>query len=138
MSNQESIAAIESNAKRLLEDAKLLQKNDRYRTSFSIAILAIEEAGKACLLKWQDDGLLKNKLNRKDVLSHKSKQRIFATFIFIDSLLRAIIELCDDKECMQKIFSNNSEINNDENPAKYLLGSSLNRVGRTHRLTPSG
>lgn len=127
MGSQESIKAIELNANRLLQDAKLLQENDRCQMSYSLAILAIEEAGKACLLKWQDEGLLKEKLNRKDILSHKSKQRIFATFIFIDALLRAIIELCDDEESMEKIFSNNSEIKNDENPAKYLLKQLLHQ-----------
>ncbi|PDT50911.1 MULTISPECIES: AbiV family abortive infection protein [Sinorhizobium] len=39
------------NAKRLIHDAELLFENGRYPTALSIAILAIEEAGKISILR---------------------------------------------------------------------------------------
>ncbi|MCH8846557.1 MAG: AbiV family abortive infection protein [Proteobacteria bacterium] len=121
MTIEDSIQSIELNAKRLLEDAKLLQENGRYKTSFSISILSIEEAGKACLLKWGKDGYLNEKLKRKDILNHKNKQKIFSTFVFIDSFLRAILELCDDEEWMSKVFNEYKVDKNGQNPAKHIL-----------------
>jgi AbiV family abortive infection protein len=49
VARQTGIVVVE-NAKRLLEDAKLLQDMDRYPTAYAIAILAQEEFGKAFML----------------------------------------------------------------------------------------
>lgn len=45
------IAAAQANARRLLEDAKLLAKANRYPSATALAILAMEERGKVAILK---------------------------------------------------------------------------------------
>ncbi len=118
---EETITEIESNAKRLLEDAIVLKNNKRHQSSCSIAILAIEEAGKACLLKWHHDGLLKQKLKLKEVLSHTTKQKIISTFLMIVSYNKALIELFEDESNIKIITSNVANENFDENPIVDLL-----------------
>jgi AbiV family abortive infection protein len=63
------------NAKRLLEDAKLLLKEKRYPSASSLAVLAIEEYGKVQILRGvlaaKDAGTLK--LRWKEYRSHQSK-----------------------------------------------------------------
>jgi len=75
----ESVAAIAANAERLLTDAKLLATNGSFRTAIALAVLSIEESGKACLALWTKDGHLPSSaasLKR----GHINKQRIFGTY----------------------------------------------------------
>lgn len=109
MNVQKTISEIESNAKRLLEDAKLLQTNDRHQSASSIAVLAIEEAAKTCLLLWNKEGYLNSPLKAKELLSHANKQRILVTFVFVDALMQEIINYLDDDENIKKLLENNKD-----------------------------
>ena len=65
------------NAKRLLADAVLLKRRRRVHSSVAIAIQAIEELGKALILRWE----AKNKGNNRKFPSHVEKQT--ATFALL-------------------------------------------------------
>lgn len=58
----EEVASAEAtvrNAVRLLDDASLLHGYKRYGTAFTLAVLALEEAGKVALRVWADDANLR-------------------------------------------------------------------------------
>jgi AbiV family abortive infection protein len=72
-------ARVMRNAKRLLEDAKLLNEHRRHASAFALAVLALEEIGKAILQKW-------DLLGHTAVHSHK--QRAVSSLLFMDTYLR--------------------------------------------------
>jgi len=61
-----TMALVVANAQRLLDDAHLLFEHGRYPTSLSIAILSVEESGKALLMC--------RPVKQKDLRSHVTKQ----------------------------------------------------------------
>ena len=67
-----------SNAKRLLEDAKLLASNERYSSAMALAVLSAEEIGKYYMLKWSSDA--------SDLRSHHAKQRAFGSLLMASIL----------------------------------------------------
>lgn len=72
-------ARVMRNAKRLLEDARLLNEHKRHASAFALAVLALEEIGKAILQKW-------DLLGHTSVHSHK--QRAVSSLLFVDTYLR--------------------------------------------------
>ncbi|MCP1319351.1 AbiV family abortive infection protein [Halomonas sp. 707B3] len=80
------INAAQKNARRLYEDAQLLFDNDRYPTGLALAILSIEESGKASILR--SLSLAKDGKELKDgwkkFRSHKDKN---AHWIAVDLML---------------------------------------------------
>jgi AbiV family abortive infection protein len=70
-----SDAALSSleNAHSLLEDAYLLQKNERLPRAFALAILAAEEVGKAFMYRCISAEMLDEEKTRKMIIDHKEK-----------------------------------------------------------------
>jgi len=75
----EGMNAARLNAKRLIEDAKILLASDRVPTALSLAILAIEEAGKLPILRYlsiaEDDQ--ERRSTWKDYRSHTKKNLLW-------------------------------------------------------------
>ncbi|MBN1911859.1 MAG: AbiV family abortive infection protein [Pirellulales bacterium] len=73
------------NAQRLAEDARLLLNNKRYPSACALAVLAIEEAGKASVLRGialaQDDAALKDAWRR--YRRHTSKNQMWPIVHFV-------------------------------------------------------
>lgn len=68
------------NARRLLEDSKLLADHDRPQSSVILGIFAIEELGKALIARWG----VRNRASRRDYPSHVEKQA--ATFALMSAV----------------------------------------------------
>lgn len=86
----ESIAVIVGNAERLMNDAIILRDAESYRSSIALAILAMEEVGKACLIKWKADGYISRDI-MKDIRSgHVSKQRILGVYYWAKSIKEVV------------------------------------------------
>lgn len=79
------INAARRNAKRLADDAKMLLDGNRLPSALALAILSIEESGKAGIL--QSIGMASNEVELKklwkEYRSHKSKNALWATFDYI-------------------------------------------------------
>jgi hypothetical protein len=73
------IRRIIGNAKRLLRDAKLLSDNERYASAFALAVLGMEEIGKALLSFW---GMSKHSS------WHVYKQAAVTSLLIADGILR--------------------------------------------------
>jgi AbiV len=73
------IGRITENAKRLLRDAKLLSDNERYASAFALAVLGLEEIGKALLNLW---GL------SKYTSGHVYKQAAVSSLLIVDGVMR--------------------------------------------------
>lgn len=80
------VKAIIENAERLLSDAILLADHGSYRTAESIAVLSMEEAGKACLVHWKRSGLLKGPIELF-LRGHIDKQRILNSYRAVKAIL---------------------------------------------------
>lgn len=76
------VAPIVQNAKRLLADAKIMFEAKSYRTATSLAVLSIEEMGKACLVYWKlhEFEFLTNDQVVK--ATHIQKQRVLSAYYF--------------------------------------------------------
>jgi AbiV family abortive infection protein len=81
-----SVQAIIKNAERLLQDAKLLADNTSYRTAISLAVLSIEESGKACLVHWIKEGYLPKSKSAELSSGHIDKQRILSAYLISKAL----------------------------------------------------
>lgn len=76
------VAPIVENAARLLADAKILLDAKSFRTATALAVLAIEEVGKACLVYWKLHGfdfLTNEKIIRA---THIQKQKVLSAYYF--------------------------------------------------------
>jgi AbiV family abortive infection protein len=71
-----------NNAHRLLVDAKILESRGRYQSAVSLAILCLEESGKACLVRWKREGLITRDIFKDISTGHIFKQRILGTYFF--------------------------------------------------------
>lgn len=78
----EVVLAIMDNAHRLLMDAKILESRGRYQSAVSLAILSLEESGKACLVRWKREGLITRDVFKDISTGHIFKQRILGTYFF--------------------------------------------------------
>lgn len=76
----EIVEAIYQNALRLLADAQLLYDKERFESATALSVLSMEEAGKACLVRWKEEGRLQGDLGAHVRQSHFHKQRIFLLF----------------------------------------------------------
>ena len=75
----DTVAAIVKNAQRLLDDARLLAANGSYRTAESLAILSMEESGKACLVHWKLKGYLTTDI-KEELRGHLDKQKVLRAY----------------------------------------------------------
>lgn len=90
----EGLEAIAENARRLLEDAELLFSSGSFATSAAIAIIAIEEAGKHYMLKWDFEGDTSHKagLASKGRKAHQEKQSVLGSFYLAEVAVETIRE----------------------------------------------
>lgn len=68
-----------ANAERLLDDARLLFCNERYKSALALAVIAIEEVGKILVHRWSDEAELK--YARRQFGYHALKQIATLTLI---------------------------------------------------------
>ena len=87
----DTVDQIRQNAIRLREDAELLYQNGRYESAVSLAVLSVEEAGKACLVRWKEDGFLKEELGPHIRRFHFQKQRILWCYFYAKEALASPI-----------------------------------------------
>ena len=78
------------NSGRLLEDSELLVQHGRYGSAFALAVLGLEEVGKAVLYKWGESEELR-KLSLKKTF-HVQKQLAVAHLLAAPLALEHIIE----------------------------------------------
>jgi AbiV family abortive infection protein len=91
----EGINASKRNSKRLVEDAKLLFKSERYPSAIALAILAIEEDGKATLLRniptASTDAEIKNVW--KQFRSHRNKNGLWKFADYVNKEVKKFSEV---------------------------------------------
>lgn len=115
-----TVAIVVDNAKRLLSDAELLFNNERYGSAVSLAILSLEEAGKACLIHWKDEGIVTRDI-KNDIRSfHFHKQRVLGCFITAKEMILALADYCDHPSKMPKMDKSHSDFESDNDFARYL------------------
>jgi AbiV family abortive infection protein len=78
-----SLETILQNARRLLDDARLLYDNERFASATALAILAMEETGKYFIVKRASE---KDSV-AKDLNNHIEKQIHFASYPFVETIL---------------------------------------------------
>jgi AbiV family abortive infection protein len=81
--NAVAIGAVLAHAERLLGDATLLFEHERYATSLALAVLSIEEGGKASILG-------SSEASQAELRLHKSKQRRLAAELLAAATLKAV------------------------------------------------
>jgi AbiV family abortive infection protein len=88
----EGMNAASRNAKRLLEDAEILLKAKRYPTAVSVAILAIEEAGKCPILRSIATAKSGERLKEswKAYRSHRAKNVMWLMPLYVLSGVRTL------------------------------------------------
>lgn len=101
------VAPIVENAARLLADAKIMLEAKSYRTATSLAVLAVEEIGKACLVYWKLHGF--DDLSNQQIIkaSHIQKQRVLAAYYFYKEsmpIMEAGAEDMTGKELVHKMM----------------------------------
>jgi AbiV family abortive infection protein len=82
-----TLTAVLENAERLLRDADILAAAGSYRTAVSLAVLSLEESGKACLIRWKTDGHLKRDISREICGGHIDKHQIFGAYKMVKAIL---------------------------------------------------
>jgi AbiV family abortive infection protein len=78
--NEETQKAVIDNARRLLGDAHTLADAGSYRTAISLAILSLEESGKACIIRWRVAGYIRRDIGREIRGGHIDKHLIFGAY----------------------------------------------------------
>src|SRR4051794_18243723 len=78
------------NAQRLMEDARHLFNDKRYKSSISLAVLAAEEIGKILILSLPAD--LRGKDFRKHLSDHREKLNAFAVMSLFQIMERIELE----------------------------------------------
>jgi len=79
MPDADKHALILRNALRLLNDAGLLLDNKRFASAFALAVLGVEEIGKALLVSWESDRPLAKSKDRQS--AHIRKQMAVAALL---------------------------------------------------------
>src|SRR4051812_34700924 len=90
MSN--TVGVIIENAERLYADGIRVRTLGSLRTASSLFILAMEEAGKACLVRWLDFGYDQEKILQEIRTGHVEKQLVYLAYIYI-KCLKAVGEI---------------------------------------------
>jgi len=85
MLNEKHLGLILGNAGRLIRDAEILLIHQRYASAFALAVLGVEEIGKALLLVWEANG----PLPKKEAISpHIRKQSAVASLLIGGLIVR--------------------------------------------------
>lgn len=75
-----------ANAERLYADGIRLRSLGSNRTANSLFVLAMEEAGKSCILQWLNFGYDKTKLLSELSTGHIEKQLIYMAYVYVKCL----------------------------------------------------
>jgi AbiV family abortive infection protein len=81
-----------ANAERLYADAIRMRTLGSHRTASSLFILAMEEAGKACLLRWVDHGYDRDKIFKELATGHIEKQLVYLAYVYV-KCIRAVADI---------------------------------------------
>jgi AbiV family abortive infection protein len=106
----EVFIAIVLNAQRLMLDAKLLAANKSFQSAVALAILSLEESGKACIVRWKRDGLITGDVSKDLRAGHIPKQRILGGYLFVKAAYEIVfldrdsnpVEPPDDDETIER------------------------------------
>jgi hypothetical protein len=71
-------------------DAKILESRGRYQSAVSLAVLSLEESGKACLVRWKRQGLITRDFFKDLHTGHIFKQRILGTYFFTKAAFETV------------------------------------------------
>jgi AbiV family abortive infection protein len=89
---ESTIREIISNAERLYADGIRMAALGSHRTASALYILSMEEAGKACLLRWVDHGYDKEKIFKELSTGHIQKQLVYLAYVYL-KCLRAVADI---------------------------------------------
>jgi len=78
MQHEKQLELIQLNARRLFKDAELLMDHSRYASAFALAVLGLEEIGKALLKHWEAQRPLPKK---KGLTDHIRKQAAVSSLL---------------------------------------------------------
>jgi AbiV family abortive infection protein len=123
-----ALEELAGNARRLLADAELVFERGSHQTATSLAILALEEAGKYFQMKWAaDEKAPARRTPERGPKAHRSKQATIASFHAADAAINAIKEILrglglpEDEASIQKfvtiIRNRDDEIGRDSSAA---------------------
>ncbi len=87
MQHEKQLNLILGNASRLFKDAELLMDHHRYASAFALAVLGLEEIGKALLKSWEVEGPLPKKAS-----AHIRKQAAVASLLLGALMVRRFPE----------------------------------------------
>jgi AbiV family abortive infection protein len=110
------VYTVVSNARRLRDDAKILFERGSYPTAAAIAILSVEESGKACLIQWAESKWLPREEVTILLTRHFDKQRILAPYMIARAMKRLAPTIKDGK-----LVGLEYSLLNDETFARKLL-----------------
>jgi AbiV family abortive infection protein len=105
------LAALASNARRLLCDAELILKAGSHQTALSLAILAIEEVGKYFQIRWGAGDTRFGEIPARGPKAHRSKQWTVGSFYAAEASIAAVKEFVrktgysDDDETVQHFLT---------------------------------
>jgi AbiV family abortive infection protein len=120
-----TVEGIHQNALRLLADAELLYLNDRYESATALSVLSMEEAGKACLVRWKEEGRLKGDLAKHIRQSHFDKQRILYCYHWAKETLLAIANYYEDGSRVPKLEKRREDFESSSDYFRYIWRSML-------------
>jgi AbiV family abortive infection protein len=87
-----AVRDIIANAERLYADGIRMRTLGSHRTASALFILAMEEAGKACLLRWVDHGYDRDKIFKELAAGHIEKQLVYLAYVYV-KCLRAVANI---------------------------------------------
>jgi AbiV family abortive infection protein len=86
MADDKQLHLILGNAKRLLDDSRLLVDHRRYASAFALAVLGVEEIGKILLKGWEAEKPLAEP--KKQITAHIRKQTAVASLLLGAKVVR--------------------------------------------------
>jgi AbiV family abortive infection protein len=128
----EVVHTVVENARRLLKDAELLFENERYRSAAALAILSIEESGKACVIRWREEGFISRNIQKDIRHFHFHKQRVLCCFLFSEEILVASEEYYDVPSNIPKIEKKKNEFETEKEYLTYIWQKFVDRDNKDY------
>jgi AbiV family abortive infection protein len=111
MPHTKQLTLILGNATRLLDDARLLVDHHRYASAFALAVLGVEEIGKALIKDWEVNKPLAKSKERQSL--HVRKQTAVASLLLGALMVRVFPSGVDwktlDVDTVTKTFNDSDE-----------------------------
>jgi AbiV family abortive infection protein len=124
-------AAILANAERLISDAHLLVANGRCATGYALAVLALEEIGKAILEVWH----VKNKPSKSPfVSSHIKKQAAVSALLLARYTIKFMNNLGDKTPEDEELAVKMAESIAESDEGKFERHVSIGAIDKTKQL----